>query len=308
MSEPELNLPAPGEDVATAPSGSEFAESPWPPLERIGPRRIPHIGHALLFAAIVFVLLLATQGTALWLLGLRDHGQHDTAKLLPQLLNPKLQLASMAVTYLVTLLLALAIFPRMWHRNFGEGIRWNAATARHLAVRIVPAGMVLSWAVQALQTVITPPKSAPIDTFFTTASDVWFTTLFGVLLAPLTEEIFFRGFLLPGCAIAFDWVLLKRSPTLYLDWRNSSTLTTESLVFSGLFTSGLFALLHAAQLGFAWSSVAVLFGVSLVLTLVRLKTNSVAASTLMHATYNFTVFLSLFIGTGGYRHLDKLNQ
>jgi hypothetical protein len=39
---------------------------------------------------------------------------------------------------------------------------------------------------------------------------------------------------------------------------------------------------------------------------VRIRTNSVAASTLMHAAYNLTVFVVMFIGTSGYRHMDKL--
>jgi hypothetical protein len=38
---------------------------------------------------------------------------------------------------------------------------------------------------------------------------------------------------------------------------------------------------------------------------VRVRTNSVAAGVLMHATYNLTVFVVLFIGTDGYRHMEK---
>jgi hypothetical protein len=34
----------------------------------------------------------------------------------------------------------------------------------------------------------------------------------------------------------------------------------------------------------------------------------VAASTIVHATYNFFDFLLLFVATGGYRHLDRLTH
>ena len=51
---------------------------------------------------------------------------------------------------------------------------------------------------------------------------------------------------------------------------------------------------------------AVLFCVSLVLCLVRLLTQSLAASTFIHATYNGTIFTILFFGTGAFRHLDKI--
>jgi membrane protease YdiL (CAAX protease family) len=50
----------------------------------------------------------------------------------------------------------------------------------------------------------------------------------------------------------------------------------------------------------------VLFAVSLVLCGVRLWTQSLAASTFIHATYNGTIFTILFFATGGFRHLDKI--
>jgi len=34
-------------------------------------------------------------------------------------------------------------------------------------------------------------------------------TLFGTLVAPMFEEIAFRGFLLPAFAIAYDWLSLR---------------------------------------------------------------------------------------------------
>jgi hypothetical protein len=39
---------------------------------------------------------------------------------------------------------------------------------------------------------------------------------------------------------------------------------------------------------------------------VRLRLRSVLASTLVHVSYNFTIFLTAFIATDGYRHLDKM--
>jgi membrane protease YdiL (CAAX protease family) len=48
------------------------------------------------------------------------------------------------------------------------------------------------------------------------------------------------------------------------------------------------------------------FAVSLVLCAVRLVTRSLAASTLVHACYNFLIFSTMFVGTGGFRHFDKM--
>ncbi len=79
-----------------------------------------------------------------------------------------------------------------------------------------------------------------------------------------------------------------------------------ALLFSSTVTSIAFALVHADQLAHAWAPLAILFAVSLVLCGVRLWSHSLAASTLIHATYNGTIFTILFFGTGGFRHLDKI--
>jgi hypothetical protein len=52
----------------------------------------------------------------------------------------------------------------------------------------------------------------------------------------------------------------------------------------------------------------VLFSISLLLTFVRVKTGSVAASVLVHGAYNGFVFLMVMVQTGGYRHLERMMQ
>jgi membrane protease YdiL (CAAX protease family) len=46
--------------------------------------------------------------------------------------------------------------------------------------------------------------------------------------------------------------------------------------------------------------------VSLVLCWVRLSTRSLAASVLVHAFYNFLLFSLMLLGTGGFKHMDKM--
>jgi uncharacterized protein len=73
-------------------------------------------------------------------------------------------------------------------------------------------------------------------------------------------------------------------------------------------TALAFALLHGAQLGFAWGPVLVIFLVGTVLTMVRAKKNSVAAGVILHMAYNGTITAAMFAATDGFRHLEKLNQ
>ncbi len=79
-------------------------------------------------------------------------------------------------------------------------------------------------------------------------------------------------------------------------------------IIASVLTSLLFARMHADQLGHAWAAVGILFGVSLVLSVIRIQTRSLACSTIVHMSYNLSVFLTLFFATGGYRHLDKIGK
>jgi membrane protease YdiL (CAAX protease family) len=152
------------------------------------------------------------------------------------------------------------------------------------------------------------PKHAPIDKMFSTQRDAWLLMSFGVLLAPLFEEMIFRGFLLPAFATAWDWCgeRLTHHPPRPLDSNGHPTWSLAAQIFSALIVSAPFALMHSAQVGAAWGPISLLYCVSLILCAVRLLTRSLAASTLVHATYNFLLFGVMLVETGGFRHLDKL--
>jgi uncharacterized protein len=265
------------------------------------PVRIPHLGHALLFLAIAGALLLLTQ----LLLLVFAHPVTASGK---TSFSPKFLVGSEALSYLATLALSWLVFPLFWKRPFAEGIQANLDAARRNLFRLVPMGIVLSFAIQAISSLTTLPKDIPIDNFFRTRSDVWLVTAFGILLAPLFEEVLFRGFLLPAFAIAYDWLSLPRTPAAREAWHSTNRLSIPALVFSAVLTSILFAALHGQQTGYAWPVLALLFCVSLILCFVRLRLRSVMASTFIHMSYNATIFVAAFIATGGYRHLDKLTR
>jgi hypothetical protein len=267
------------------------------------PHRIPNLGHALLFLAIAGLLLLLTQ---LALLGFAQPIPATAHTNTSPNISPKLLVCSEALTYLVTLALSWFLFPLLWKRTFPDGIHANPDAARRNAIKLIPVGLVLSFTVQAVSSLATLPKNIPMDDFFRTPSDIWIITLFGTLLAPLFEEILFRGFLLPAFAIAYDWLSLPRTPAARELWHSTNKITLPALIFSAILTSILFTALHGEQVAYAWPVLLLLFFVSLVLTFIRLRLRSVLASTLVHVSYNFTIFLTAFIATDGYRHLDKM--
>jgi hypothetical protein len=165
--------------------------------------------------------------------------------------------------------------------DFLAAIHWNWPS--NAAIYVV-VGFVLSVGLQALAHFLPIPKELPIDKFFQTPAEAWALGILSVTLAPLMEELFFRGFLYP---------VLERS---------------LGLPVSVFLTALGFALLHGAQLMFSWGPVLVIFLVGIVLTMVRAKTNSVAAGVLIHMAYNATITVAMFAATDGFRHLERLNQ
>lgn len=267
-------------------------------------RRIPHLGHALVFVGFTGLLLILLEAV----LAALGHTPGAVRGGVATVLHPKLQLAMLATTYVTTLVAAWGFYPQVWQRGFLDGIEWRWATARQQAGRLIALGLLLGMIMQVVTYFITPPKSLPVDDFFRTQMDAWLITLFGTILAPAFEEICFRGFLLPAFAIAYDWLRLPRTEQARAHWQTTTTLTPAGVIFSAVLTSAIFALMHEQQVAHLWAALLVLFSISLVLTTVRVKTKSVAASVLVHGAYNGFVFLSVLFATGGYRHLERMTQ
>jgi uncharacterized protein len=280
-----------------APKVLDIQHDTDPALDHGPAKHIPHIGHALLFFAIAYLSL----GICTFIVLAAAHlHTEEQAKA-----HPGLVTLSQAASYLVTLGIAWVLFPRIWDESFSKGIEWNSLAPTRWWYAVMLGGAVASGLAQFALHFVAEPKSSPMDQLLLTTHGAWLMTGFGVLLAPVTEEIAFRGFLLPALAIAYDWLALERTPAGLQKWQSSSMHSRPALIFASIFSSIPFALMHAGQLQHAWGALGILYAVSLVLSFVRVRTNSVAAGVLMHATYNLTVFVVLFIGTDGYRHMEK---
>lgn len=162
---------------------------------------------------------------------------------------------------------------------FWRTVRWHWTSG---ALGYAVVGFLLSIAVEFATAVLPIPKQLPIEKYFADPAGTWMLSIFGVTVAPMMEELFFRGFLYPALARPLG------------------------ITASVLLTSALFALIHSSQLAAAWAPLLLLFIVGLVLTIVRVRTGSVVPGFLLHAAYNFTLFAELYFQTGHFRHFDKL--
>jgi uncharacterized protein len=195
---------------------------------------------------------------------------------------PLVAVAGQTMAYFLVLAYMYILVTRERRRpDFLAALHWNWPS--NIAVYVL-GGFVLSVALQLLAHLLPIPKELPIDSFFRTPAEAWALGILSITLAPLMEELFFRGFLYP--------VLARQL----------------GLPIAVFVTAVCFALLHGAQLMFSWGPVLVIFLVGLVLTIVRARKNSVAASLIIHMAYNGTITIAMFAATDGFRHLEKLNQ
>jgi membrane protease YdiL (CAAX protease family) len=237
----------------------------------------------------VFVLVVLTVLSSIFLFGSLIAAVMSAKKwIYPHLVTveiarmPLVAVCGEAAAYVLILASMYLLVTRVQRRpDFLAAIHWNwpSKPGRYLL-----AGFVLSVALQGLARLLPIPKGLPIDSFFQTPAEAWALSIFGLTFAPLLEELYFRGFLYP--------VLSRR----------------VGVIAGVLLTALPFALLHGAQLGFAWGPVLVIFLVGTVLTAVRDRTDSVASGMLVHVAYNGTLLLLMFVATDGFRHLENFNQ
>ena len=194
--------------------------------------------------------------------------------------NPLVALGAQSLTELAIVIFIATWIGRHSQQGFWAAIHWNWRGGRALGLLL--GGFLLALMAELASRYLPIPKSLPVEKFFSDTAAAYLMSVLGVALAPLLEEVFFRGLFYPRV-------------------RRRVGVTPAVLL-----TATTFAFIHGAQLGYAWAPLLSIFVVGVVLTLVRESTESVAASYLMHCGYNLTLFGMLWIGSDHFRHLEKV--
>jgi len=183
----------------------------------------------------------------------------------------------------VTIIGFMALLVRVRHRtSLAQAVHWNMPVRGQTLIKTLAGGTALALVSVIGEFVLQRwiPDSLPITEFFKDRPSALLLGAFGILVAPLMEELLFRGFLYPALA---RW-----------------TGAAASLII----TASAFTLLHGAQLGYAWAPLLLIFVVGVTLTVIRMRTNSVAACVIVHMTYNFVLLLQTYIVTHGFRQMQ----
>ncbi len=235
----------PAIDVAPAPSREPF----WDYMDLL-------LVIGLMVLSIVVILL----GTGLFLVLYPRLREDPTPLLLPV----------QVVFYLFIYLALYFTFRTRYGKPVLPSLGWRR-TPLNLGITAL-GGALLACGISLLASALhTPQVPTPLDQFLKSPINL---ALFGVLavtLAPLFEELFFRGFLQP---------LLSR---------------TFGVIAGILITSLVFGSLHAPEYAWAWQYVVAVSLAGVVFGWVRARMNSIVPSTVMHACYNLVFVIALVV-------------
>lgn len=282
--------PQPEPFEPSAPSGAESDVSPSEQnvmtVEALLPRgsHVPRpfppwsFGDAMAVLGFTVVAILVFSAIALAIAHVSTLGHHMPLDELAT--NPLVVIGAQFAAYPLVIVFMIALVRIKSEEPFWQAIRWNWPGAASLG--FVLAGIFFAFLVEFASRWLPIPKSLPVDKFFSDAMGAYLMAAFGITLAPLLEELFFRGMLYP---------LLRRA------W---------GVALGVVVTASAFAAIHGTQLGYAWGPLLSIFIVGVVFTLAREHTNSVAASFLMHCGYNSTLFALLWFGSDHFQHLEKV--
>ncbi|HKF20037.1 MAG TPA: CPBP family intramembrane glutamic endopeptidase [Candidatus Angelobacter sp.] len=197
--------------------------------------------------------------------------------------NAVLLVPAQTASYILTVGFMVLLVWARYRTPFLKAVRWNMPATKLVWAPLL-GGSALALVSALLNFLLRRwiPDNLPITDLFKAPFAAYALAAFGILVAPLVEELFFRGFLYPALA----------------RWTGSA--------LSIFITAGLFALLHGDQLALAWAPLLIVFVVGSVLTVVRARTNSVATCVLIHMGYNFTLFTMLFFATDHFHHMEKM--
>jgi membrane protease YdiL (CAAX protease family) len=153
--------------------------------------------------------------------------------------------------------------------SFAEYIHWlrSHTFSTHFLIAL---GASTALAVLVISARLPSTGQTPLEKLLTSNTAIVVFGIFGVAVAPLLEEVIFRGFL------------------FQVLWEIGGSRV--AIIASAV----VFALLHAGQLAGNWGGVALIFVVGCILSVVRHRSNSIISSFIVHTSYNSLLFV-LFI-------------
>lgn len=173
--------------------------------------------------------------------------------------------------YISTLPLLWLIFRSRYGRSPLEALRLGVG--RWPALWSVPAGIAAAFGVLVGGVVLrTPAMDTPMEALLRDPVSIAVVGALASTIGPFFEELFFRGLLQP-------------------------VMVTRTGIVLGIFIAALpFALLHGPQYAWSWRHLLLITLAGAAFGWRRHETGSTGAAAIMHAAYNFTLFIGFLVG------------
>ncbi len=228
---------------------------------------------AVLTVVTMIVLQLLVLAGAMWFV-------YPHSNLAAMAQKPILLLVSQFLIYGAVAAGMVMLVEGKYHVAFWPALKWNWPSAPQTWWWLM-LGAATLFVLALLQSVLPMPKDTPFEHLFDRPRDAYLLALIAVTLAPLMEELFFRGFMYP--------VVARR---LGAGWGIALTALP-------------FGLIHLPQYGWAWGAALIIVLVGVVCGVVRARTGSVGASFLVHVGYNGAQMVIALVVTRGFQHMEK---
>ena len=231
--------------------------------------------YLLVFAVIALLMLSVIAVGGLYGLGFVFDWEVDIEE--PRVQGP-LNVAISILLWAAVFAFIYLIVAVKYRLRFGPSVGWVSYEGS--PVQYLATGPVLAFTVVLLSTLLPQvDEKLPFEVLLEDPLVMALLAVFGILFAPVFEETFFRGFLFP----VFD--------------------RSRGAGFAVFATSALFTLVHGTQYDWRWQNLLLLLGVGAVFGTLRARTGSILPSTLVHASYNATLFAAFAVAS---KQLEKL--
>ena len=190
-------------------------------------------------------------------------------------------LVEQCIFYILILGFLLLLARAKHHQPFWKSLGWHRSTRGQLAGYLA-GGAGLAVAVTLALSVRPDSQKFPLEQLFNSRSAAYAIGAFAISLAPVVEELVFRGLL---------FAVFERA---------------AGMSFAVVTTGVLFAALHVPEYWHAWHHIILILAVGMVFSFARGATGSLTPSIFLHIGYNFLIVSGLFVSTQHFRAPSSL--
>jgi len=276
---PNVNMPSDPENLSTEAGGSPQGLSPQPPAPPLAPREIWKLRDLLLFVVFLpFALLASTLVVLVGYVVLRPFaGWHVPVDLAQR--NPLFLLILQCVFYMLILGFLFLLAKLQHQQPLWKSLGWQKPTARQVAGYLLGGGG-LAVGVSLALAMRPDTQEFPLEKLFNSRTASYAIGAFAIAVAPVVEELVFRGLL---------FAVFERA---------------AGMRFAVVTTAVLFAGLHVQEYWPAWHHMLTILVVGMVFSLARGMTGSLTPSIILHIGFNSFIMTGLYFSTQHFRAVE----